>query len=540
MENKQCKHCWIDFNITDDDVAFYDKISPTFAWKKYQIPSPTFCPDCRMQRRMAHKNFFKLYKRKSSLSWKNMISMYHENTDFPVYNLQERRSDQRNPLEYGIEVDNTKTFFDQLQELHKKVPKMNTFAVNCENSDYTNGAAWSKNCYLMFWCLDNEDCSYGHIVRRSKNCIDCLYTYESENCYQCVDCLRCYNVLYGTDIEDCSDSKFLLHCKNCKNCFGCVWLHDKEYCIFNQQYSPKEYVEKMKEIKLKTVEDFEKISGKVEELIKSSTVKHFHGYTSEDVTWDYIYYSNNIHKSYDIKKWENLKYCATLEKYEDSYDCNYSGGSQLCYESVASSSYRALFSLNSFADCSNIYYCEHCFGCDHCFGCVSLKNKKYCILNKQYSKEEYEKIVGQIIEWLIIEWQRWEYMPFSLSAFGYNETITQEYFPLTKEEALKQWFKRSDYEAPFPKSDAKDVIICEVSWKPFRLIPQEVEFYKKHNLPIPTKHPDIRHAERMKLRNPRKLRARQCAKCWIDVQTTYAPERPEVVYCETCYNKEIY
>ncbi|MBU1757668.1 hypothetical protein KKG31_00505 [Patescibacteria group bacterium] len=67
--------------------------------------------------------------------------MYHENTDFPVYNLQERRSDQRNPLEYGIEVDNTKTFFDQLQELHKKVPKMNTFAVNCENSDYTNGAA---------------------------------------------------------------------------------------------------------------------------------------------------------------------------------------------------------------------------------------------------------------------------------------------------------------------------------------------------------------------------------------------------------------
>ncbi|MBU0626264.1 hypothetical protein KKG31_00500 [Patescibacteria group bacterium] len=70
----------------------------------------------------------------------------------------------------------------------------------------------------------------------------------------------------------------------------------------------------------------------------------------------------------------------------------------MCYESVASSSYRALFSLNSFADCSNIYYCEHCFGCDHCFGCVSLKNKKYCILNKQYSKEEYEKIVGQIIE----------------------------------------------------------------------------------------------------------------------------------------------
>jgi hypothetical protein len=47
-------------------------------------------------------------------------------------------------------------------------------------------------------------------------------------------------------------------------------------------------------------------------------------------------------------------------------------------------------------------------------------------------------------------------------------------------------------------------IKCEVSEKPFRIIKQELEFYRKHNLPIPKKHPDIRHLERMKLRNPRK------------------------------------
>ncbi|MBU1627728.1 hypothetical protein KKB18_10205, partial [bacterium] len=60
------------------------------------------------------------------------------------------------------------------------------------------------------------------------------------------------------------------------------------------------------------------------------------------------------------------------------------------------------------------------------------------------------------------------------------------------------------------------------------------------NLPFPTKHPDVRHAERMKLRNPRKLRERKCDKCEKDIQTSYAPERPEKVYCETCYNKEVY
>ncbi|MEI8092194.1 MAG: hypothetical protein WCG98_08655 [bacterium] len=90
------------------------------------------------------------------------------------------------------------------------------------------------------------------------------------------------------------------------------------------------------------------------------------------------------------------------------------------------------------------------------------------------------------------------------------------------------------------------MIICEVSSKPFRIIPQELAFYNKHNLPLPTKHPDVRHAERIKLRNPRKLRNRTCSKCGTDMQTTYAPDlpdvagRPEVVYCEQCYNKEIY
>jgi len=44
----------------------------------------------------------------------------------------------------------------------------------------------------------------------------------------------------------------------------------------------------------------------------------------------------------------------------------------------------------------------------------------------------------------------------------------------------------------------------------------------------------------MNLRNPRKLYERNCDKCGEDIQTTYEPSRPETVYCEECYNKEIY
>ena len=126
-----------------------------------------------------------------------------------------------------------------------------------------------------------------------------------------------------------------------------------------------------------------------------------------------------------------------------------------------------------------------------------------------------------------------EFFPSSLSPFGYNETVAQEYYPLTKTEALTGGrFNWSDYESPFPQVEKvipgakipksitevpddilKWAIECEVSGRPFRIIKQELEFYRKHHLPIPHHHPDIRHEDRMKLRNARKLWERKCDKC---------------------------
>ncbi len=172
-------------------------------------------------------------------------------------------------------------------------------------------------------------------------------------------------------------------------------------------------------------------------------------------------------------------------------------------------------------------------GCSDCFGCVGLRNKSYCILNKQYTKEEYEELVPQIIERMMADGEWGEFFPSSMSPFGYNETVAQEYFPLTREEITESGiFNWSDYEAPFPTvekvipasklpdtidSIPDDIlnwaIECEVTGRPFRIIRQELEFYRKHSLPIPRRHPDQRHLDRMALRNPRKLYERQCDKC---------------------------
>ncbi len=152
-----------------------------------------------------------------------------------------------------------------------------------------------------------------------------------------------------------------------------------------------------------------------------------------------------------------------------------------------------------------------------------------------------------------------EFFPVAISPFTYNESVAQEYFPLTREEVEEHGWKWKEEKDEMPKvskvipaqklpdsiEEVPDDILnwaieCEATKRPFKIIRQELDFYRKMRLPIPHFHPDERHRRRMALRNPRKLWKRSCAKCGKEIETTYAPERPEIVYCENCYLKEVY
>jgi formylmethanofuran dehydrogenase subunit E len=83
-------------------------------------------------------------------------------------------------------------------------------------------------------------------------------------------------------------------------------------------------------------------------------------------------------------------------------------------------------------------------------------------------------------------------------------------------------------------------ILCEISWKPFRLVKAELEFYRTHHLPVPHRHYNVRHIERLKERPWRILYLRTCDKCATEMLTVYPKEYAGKVYCESCYQKEIY
>jgi hypothetical protein len=234
----------------------------------------------------------------------------------------------------------------------------------------------------------------------------------------------------------------------------------------------------------------------------------------------------------------------------------------MCYEGVTpDESYLALFTVWCWKN-RNVYYCENCHNSDELFGCVGIKHGRYCVLNKQYTRDEYEKLVSKIITKMKADNEWGEFFPISISPFGYNEAMARDFFPLSKEEASKigaKWqdtdyssFKGEYYQpkatiGEYIKDEQEQrkllsgAIKCQVSGKPFRIIPQELAFYMQHGLPIPLKSFDTRFEERLSRRYKLKLYPGKCMKegCQNEFMTIYAPDGSEVVYCAKCYEGEM-
>ena len=162
-ETKVCQNCKKDFIIEPDDFVFYEKM---------KVPAPLCCPQCRQQKRILIRNFKTLYRRNSDKSGKSIISMYSIKVPFPVWSHDEWWQDDWDVHSYSKDIDFTKPFFPQLKSLWDVVPRYAVINTNSVNCIYSNGILNGKNCYFIFGSVDCEDCSYGHIVWNSKDCVD--------------------------------------------------------------------------------------------------------------------------------------------------------------------------------------------------------------------------------------------------------------------------------------------------------------------------------------------------------------------------------
>ena len=575
-ENRICQNCKKNFTIEPDDFRFYEKI---------KVPPPTFCPECRLIRRLTFRNERALYKRKCDLCQKDEILMFSSESPFKAYCFSCWWSDGWDGVAYGRDYDFNRPFFEQFKELLLTVPRPgNLKQGNIVNSQYTNRVSDLKNCYLCFGCNVNEDCMYGSFVNDSKECVDCLNVHKSERCYECIDCIGCYDLAFSQESRMCSSSAFLFNCRNCESCFGCVNLRSKSNHIFNQPYTKEEYQTKVRELK----KDREQMAKEIAKLRADHCVSFAVYNQIEKSSGNWLDQTKNVQTGFSCRNVEDGKYLFALNDAKDVMDyCYWGRGTELIYETINLG--RQCNNIKFANECWNslldAQYIMNCHNSSNLFGCIGLRNKEYCIFNKQYIKEEYEKLVPKIIKHMNEMpyedkqgrvYKYGEFFPKELSPFAYNETMAQEYFPSNKQKILaeklawKEPFKR-DYKItrkpetlPFFIEETTENILDKVigcandgtedtmCTTAFRITSSEFNFYKKMNIPLPRFCPNCRHFARLNKKNPLKLWHRTCMcektnhfnhldiRCPSEFETSYSPDRPEIVYCEKCYQQEVY
>jgi uncharacterized protein (DUF983 family) len=301
------------------------------------------------------------------------------------------------------------------------------------------------------------------------------------------------------------------------------------------------------------------------EFAKTIPKKYQNQINCENSSGDYLQNCKNAIECYDCFEVEDSKYIIeSANNVKDSMDLSMHDKSiELCYECSAGgeSNYNLKFTFCTIASPESSYLYS-CFYLAESFGCDGIHAKqKNCILNKKYSKEEYEDLKKRIIEHMThstgsgsLTGEFGEYFPITLSPYPYNQTVAQDYHPITKEEALKKGYKWEDKDEKqympatavipanikdVPDSFINEVLACEDCGKNYKIIKQELDLSRRLNQSLSRYCPDCRQIRLLKLKNPRKLWERKCDKCGVGIESTYSLDRPEKVYCERCYLGEI-
>ncbi|MBU0670947.1 MAG: hypothetical protein ABH835_02900 [Patescibacteria group bacterium] len=543
-----CQTCQKEFNITKREQGFLDR---------FKVPDPTDCPDCRNMKRLAFWNYGDFFSRKCDLTGETIISTIPEDARFPVYRRDAWFGDAWEAPEQ--EIDRDRPFIDQLLELQDKTPHFHMLGdeknVNC---DFCDDVYACKDCYYSRSMVEDENCHYSYRFLYCKDSIDVTYCYNCDRCYDLTFCFKNYNIFHSLNTRDSVDGKFLYDCRGCKNCFMCWNLRNKEYCVRNQEFSEDEYKKIISQEKINTFFGIEKLKEELKKHLQKDAIhRAFYQEKCEDSIGSYLTGCKSCHNNFFNENSENCLNVFRSAENKDCCDLNGLYKGELCYEIIQSTEcYACKFCTNCLLT-QNCDCCDMCHDCKDCFGCVGLRKKQYCILNKQYDEKEYFELKDKLIEKMKGEGDYGKFWPLRSTYVGYNNSFANIYHPKIKEEVEAIggfWDEPKEVKdmgvdsntLPDSAQEIDDsfigkVVKCEKTSKPFKLVKQEIDFYKENNLPIPHVHPDRRNMDRFSQIMNIKPQPFKCPQCGTDSVHYYQPELGyEKILCPDCYKKEIY
>jgi len=523
-------------------------------------------PEERARKKLGFMNAYNLFFNQSAKTDKKIISIYPKNTPYKIWEHQIWHSDEFEPFKYGIDYDNEKSFFEQYNKFQKTVPRPNLIVRNCINSNFNNDIQNSKNCYLTFDNRNSENSAYSIYLDDSKEIYHSFGQVKSEIGYENNLVDNSYQVFFSENSNNCLNSAFLFDCKDCKNCFMCTNLRHKKYCFENEQLTKEEYEEKMKKVNLGSREEIKKLQTEFQKMKKKAIYRANQNTKNINSTGDYNVSDKNCYSCFFTLQCEDMNYYIGGALCRDNYDGIGGQNISQSYESInwsGNDSNQVKFSVltNYLQNCE---YCDLCKNCSDCFACIGLKNKQFCIFNKQYSEEEYWQKLDEIKTKMLEDGEYGEFFPKELAPVPYNISVATSYGGYDDLDIAKKYgYRIEEVEEPNPDTqneitidevpdDIKDVtddiltkvIIDKKNNKKFKYTKEELEFHRKYNLALPTEHYSAILARKRIALGPIDFnpKYRNCTKCGEKTQVTFPedhPDAPKEVYCEKCYNEEV-
>lgn len=270
--------------------------------------------------------------------------------------------------------------------------------------------------------------------------------------------------------------------------------------------------------------------------------------------------SKNCQNVTSCENGENERYVDMIMSGRDSMDVYTAGDSEMLYETsaVGAKCANVKFSFGS-KYVTDSEFLINCHNCQNCFACIGLENKNYCIFNKQYDREDYLKELDKIKFLLLEKGEYGELFPMKFSPFAYNSSEADLSYPLNKTEIEKLgsfYQPKVDIDTqgletinvgnlPDSINDITDdilnkAIICEETGRPFMILRNELEFYRRFKLPLPVVHPLVRMKNTFMYLGNNMAYKGTCAKCGIKLKTIYKEKEGWKLYCEKCYKQEVY
>lgn len=590
METNNCQNCKNDFTLDKQELTLLEKIG---------MPMPSFCAHCAMIERMIWRNERTLYKHQNLApgTTGDIVSLYAPDSSVIVYDSKSWWGDAWDAAAYGRDYNFSKPFFQQFSELMKEVPFPALQNWNCVNSDFCNCTSDGKNCYLVFGGDFSEDSLYSMYNLSCKNVCDVYWMEASEFCYELIVAERCHRVMYGMYVRDCTDSNFIYDCVNCTNCTGCVGLRNRSYSILNEQYTKEGYKDAVAALRLDTYSGREAFREQFEALKNSIPNRFAYLVKTQNATGDRITNAKDCGECFDIVgPAENLKDCYNAGwNAKDLLRSSQAGyGVELLYNSFGVFSGAQKVICSAYTPSSvDVSYSYNCPNGVNLFGCVGVKKGNYMILNKAYSKEEYQELVPKIIEHMKEMpytdkkgrvYTYGDFFPGELSMFSYNESVAQDLATLTKDEIEEIGYSyrhrpHIGYPITMKVEDIPDTLpetfaevktqIIECTHKgmkvycagAFRVTAEEYEFYSRMGVPLPHYCFNCRHYARFAEVRSMTLREQACdcagatskdgvyantanhehgeGACNEVFETAYPKDAGKILYCKDCYQREI-